>query len=278
MIKEENEPPTPERVAEGSPEERLEHLVRALKTLADLSRLRILGAVATQERTVEELASLLDLKAPTVSHHLAKLRDLDLIETRADGVTRWNALSQRGIESLAKLMSAPEVVATAAAEVEGVSWERKVLRDFLDASNGSEGLRIREIPVQRKKRQVVLRWLADYFEWDRDYSEKEVNALIKRHHEDTAYLRRELVGERLMARDAGRYWRSEPPSEETLARAMRRLEWGRIYTLAELNAQIREVARDVDTTRRELLARNWLRLSGDDPRYWVTNPPEELLR
>ena len=278
MIHEEREDATPERAAERAPEERMERLVRALKALADLSRLRILGAVATQERTVEELASLLDLKTPTVSHHLAKLRDLGLIETRADGVTRWNALSQRGLESLAKLMSAPEVVATAAAEVEGVSWERKVLRDFLDESAASQLPRLREIPVQRKKRQVILRWLADRFEWDRDYAEQEVNALIKRHHEDTAYLRRELVGERLMARDAGRYWRSEPLTEETLARAMRRLEWGRIYTLAELNAQIREVARDVDTTRRELLSRNWLRLSGDEPRYWMANPPEEMLR
>ena len=278
MTNEEREPATPVNWAEDQPEERMARLVRALKTLADLSRLRILGAVATQERTVEELAGLLDLKTPTVSHHLAKLRDLGLVETRADGVTRWNALSPHGIESLAKLMSAPEVVATAAAEVEGVSWERKVLLDFLEQRTDSEEPRIREIPVQRKKRQVVLRWLADQFEWDRDYSEKEVIALIKRHHEDTAYLRRELVGERLMARDAGRYWRSEPPTEETLARVMRRLEWGRIYTLAELSAQIREVARDVDTTRRELLARNWLRLSGDEPRYWVANPPEELLR
>ena len=253
----------------------MERLVSALKTLADLSRLRILGAVATQARTVEELATLLDLKPPTVSHHLARLRDLGLIETRAEGVTRWNTLSQPGLEALAKLLAAPEVVATAAAEVEGVEWERKVLRDFLDSSNPP---RLREIPAQRKKRQALVRWLADQFEWDRDYAEKEVNAILKRHHEDAAYLRRELVGERLMARDGGRYWRSEAPTEETLARAMRRLEWGRIYTLAELNAQIREVARDVETTRRALLTRNWLRLGGDDPRYWLTSPPEERLR
>lgn len=254
---------------------RIEELLGALKTLADLSRLRILGALATQERTVEELADLLELKAPTVSHHLARLRDLGLVRTRADGVTRWNRLEQKGIERLAKLMAPPAVVATAAAEVEGAASERKTLRDYFDQSDPP---RLREIPVQRRKRQIILRWLADQFEWERDYSEREVNTIIKRHHNDTAYVRRELVGERLMARDHGRYWRSEPPSEETLSRVMRRLEWGRIYTLAELTAQIREVARDVDTTRRELLARNWLRLSGDDPRYWVTNPPEELLQ
>ncbi|HEX9035687.1 MAG TPA: metalloregulator ArsR/SmtB family transcription factor [Ktedonobacterales bacterium] len=260
---------------ETTPDERMERLLRALKTLADLSRLRILGAVATQERTVEELASLLDLKAPTVSHHLARLRDLGLIQTRADGVTRWNGLSVTGLEALAKLLSAPEVVATAAADVEGVAWERKVLRDFLDESDPP---RLREIPAQRKKRRVILRWLADQFEWDHDYSEKEVNSMLKRRHEDTATLRRELIGERLLARDSGRYWRSEPPSEEALARVLRRLEWGRIYTLAELTAQIHEVARDADTVRGELLARGALSFSGDRERYWLARPPEERLR
>lgn len=269
MKRDEREPVTPEI----QPEERIETLLRALKTLADLSRLRILGAVATQERTVEELADLLELKAPTVSHHLARLRELDLIQTRADGVTRWNSLNQAGIERLAKLLAAPEVVATAAAEVEGAAWERKVLRDFLDES---EPPRLREIPAQRKKRQVILRWLADQFAWERDYSEKEVNAILQRRHEDTATLRRELIGERLMARDGGRYWRSEPPSEKTLARVERRLEWGRIYSQVELTALIREVARDVDTTRRELLARGALGFAGD--RYWLARPPEERLQ
>lgn len=269
MGADERETATPET----QPQERIETLLRALKTLADLSRLRILGAVATEERTVEELADLLQLKAPTVSHHLARLRELDLIETRADGVTRWNRLNQAGIERLAKRLAAPEVVATAAADVEGATWERKVLRDFLDESDPP---RLREIPAQRKKRQVILRWLADQFAWDREYSEKEVNAVLKRRHEDTATLRRELIGERLMARDGGSYWRSEPPSEETLARVERRLEWGRIYSLAELTALLRELARDADTTRRELLARGILGFSGD--RYWLARPPEERLR
>jgi hypothetical protein len=97
---------------------------------------------------------------------------------------------------------------------------------------------------------------------------------------DTATLRRELIGERLMARDSGRYWRSEPPTEETLARVERRLGWGHVYGLAELNAVIREVSYDVDTIRRELLARGILSFSGasNSERYWLARPPEEKLR
>lgn len=252
-----------------SPEERMALLLSYLKTLADLSRLRMLGALATQERTVEELAELLDLKAPTVSHHLARLRALGLVETRAEGVTRWNRLHVAGLERLAKLLATPAVVATLAADVEGATWERKTLRDYLD------GDRLKEIPAQLKKRQVIVRWLADQFEWERDYSEAEVNETLKRRYPDSATLRRELIGERLLARDHGRYWRTEPLTEQALARLARSLEWGRIYTQSELDAHIRTQRRDVDGTRRELLARDFVAMERDH--FWLAKPPEDRL-
>ncbi|HEX5572028.1 MAG TPA: DUF2087 domain-containing protein, partial [Ktedonobacterales bacterium] len=83
------------------------------------------------------------------------------------------------------------------------------------------------------------------------------------------------IGERLLAREHGRYWRTEPLTDEALARLTRSLEWGRIYTLDALNALIREQRRDVDSARRELLARNLITLDGD--RFWLTRPPEDLL-
>lgn len=254
---------------DGAAQERVEWLLRALKGLADLSRLRILGALASQERTVEDLADLLDLKTPTVSHHLTRLRELGLVETRAEGNTRWNALRLRGLEDIARALAAPTIVETLAADAESATWERKTLRDFM------EGDRLREIPAQRKKRQVVLRWLANQFEWDREYSEAEVNEIIKRRHPDTAALRRELIGERLMARDHGRYWRAEPLTEAALRRMERLLMWGRVYSGADLAQALREVTRDVDSARRELLQRGALAYEGDH--YWLTRPPETAL-
>ncbi|MDB5097460.1 MAG: ArsR family transcriptional regulator, partial [Cyanobacteria bacterium RYN_339] len=67
--------------------------------------------------------------------------------------------------------------------------------------------RLKEIPASRKKREVVLRWLADRFEIGPRYAEREVNEVIKRHHPDFATLRRELIGANLMQREAGEYWR-----------------------------------------------------------------------
>jgi hypothetical protein len=62
---------------------------------------------------------------------------------------------------------------------------------------------------------VVLRWLADKFEMGVEYPEKELNAIIKRHHEDASTLRREFIMNKFMSRDHGVYWRL--PAEETEA-------------------------------------------------------------
>ena len=82
------------------------------------------------------------------------------------------------------------------------AFRQKVLRDFFD------GERLKEIPAKRKKRLVVLHWLAERFEPDRRYGELEVNALLKQHHPDCAALRRELVDAHLLERAASIYWRT----------------------------------------------------------------------
>jgi hypothetical protein len=89
-------------------------------------------------------------------------------------------------------------------DAEASAWERKVLRDFI-----AEG-RLKEIPAYRKKRQIIVRWLAQQFEYGRLYPEAELNEIIKRVHPDSATLRREMVGEKLMARERGVYWRTQP--------------------------------------------------------------------
>ena len=76
---------------------------------------------------------------------------------------------------------------------------------------------IEEIPASRKKRAVILRWLAERFQVGARYPESAVNALIGRHHPDFATLRRELIGARLLNRANGVYWRpDEPPGADAL--------------------------------------------------------------
>jgi hypothetical protein len=190
----------------------MQTLLRYLKTLADQTRLRLIGLLAAQQRSVEELAALLELRPSTVSWHLGKLKELELVEMRAEGTTHIYRLNGRGLGRINRLLGSPERVALWAEDVEGDAWERKVLGDFLEQGH------LKEIPAYRKKRLVILTYLVRQFEHGRAYPEKEVNETLKRFHPDTATLRRELIGYNLMRRDHGLYWRtdeaqgrSEPP-------------------------------------------------------------------
>lgn len=190
------------------PPDELDDMLRYLKGLADATRLRLLGLLATEERSVEELAALLQVKAPTVSHHLAKLRELDLVRMRAEGNTHYYRLHEHGLDRVNALLASPERVAALASEQPEDAWERKVLGEFVQDG------RLKLIPAQRKKREVVMRWLVEQFAWGRTYTEKEVNELLGRYHEDVAYLRRELIGMRLLQREHGVYWRPGRTDEQ----------------------------------------------------------------
>jgi hypothetical protein len=67
--------------------------------------------------------------------------------------------------------------------------------------------RLKSIPRQWKKRDVILRYLLEQFEVGRRYTEREVNEIISQTHEDYATLRRELIDSRYMAREREVYWR-----------------------------------------------------------------------
>ena len=187
----------------------MQTLLRFFKALGDESRLKIVGILAQEERSVDELAAMLELKEPTVSHHLARLREIGLVSMTPDGNRRRYRLETDVLQMLSKELLMEETVASVAASNSEDAWDRKVLDTFLD------GDRITQIPRSFKKRMVLVHWLAAKFEPGVRYSEKDVNEIIKRHHEDSAYFRREMVDSKIMARDAGVYWLLEDAPQPT---------------------------------------------------------------
>lgn len=177
-------------------------LLQFLKTLADENRLKLIGLLANRELSVGELAKQLNLKEPTVSHHLARLRELGLVRMRAEGTTHRYQLRSETLHRLSRELFTPPQVASIADNVEGERWERKVLKTYF------EGDRLTQIPSTRKKRNVILNWLATQFEPGERYPEVRVNEIIKRHHPDSATLRREMIMTGLMLRKDGVYWRT----------------------------------------------------------------------
>ena len=79
----------------------------------------------------------------------------------------------------------------------------RVLSSFL-----TEDGRLHAIPSKQAKLMVVLDHLAQCFEPGRRYPEREVNEVLSRFHPDYPALRRYLVENQFLSREAGVYWRS----------------------------------------------------------------------
>jgi biotin operon repressor len=193
----------------GEPETTSE-LVQFFKALADETRLKIVGLLARESLTGEQLAAMLDVKAATVSHHLAKLAEAGLVDVEGQrGREKPYRLRLDAIHHMAQRLLAQETLPQIPRAADGVdveAFDRKVVRDFT-RRDGS----LKEIPAQQKKLQAVLRHIVRAFEPGRAYTEKHVNLKLARFHADSASLRRYLISYKLLQRDAdgARYWRPE---------------------------------------------------------------------
>ena len=183
-----------------------EDLVSFFKVLSDANRLKIIGLLAQQPYSVEELAALLDLKASTVSHHLSKLSKVGLVSAKADSYYNVYQLDETALQEKTSSLFSQEKLAASVADVDADAYDHKVIRDYT-RKDGS----LKIIPAQKKKLDAILRYVVKAFKVGKRYSEKQVNEILSTYHADTASLRRELVGANLMKREGGggEYWREE---------------------------------------------------------------------
>jgi biotin operon repressor len=181
-----------------------EELVTFFKALADKNRLKIVGLLADKPYSVEELAALLGLKPQTISHHLARLTEAGLVNSRAESYYTLYQLDQVVLQAKARTMFSPEELSSVAAEVDADAYDKKVIKDYSQRDG-----RLKTLPSQRKKLEAILRYVVNAFDVGKRYSEKQVNETLARYHDDTATLRRELIGAGLMQREGGggEYWR-----------------------------------------------------------------------
>ena len=185
--------------------EEMKLLVVMGRALADPTRIRILGLLAERPMYGQELARVLDVKPPTVSHHISPLVMAGLVRVRRENNYHYYELDSDGIQHLAESTQHIARLLFASNPLPPKSDERAcVLATFI-----KDG-RLMSIPAQYKKRRYVMEELARSFEWGRLYDEKEVNAILKTFHDDVASLRREFIDQRIMMRENGRYWLVRP--------------------------------------------------------------------
>ncbi len=197
-------------------------ILMMLKALADESRLQIVRLLAEGEMPVGSLAEKVELGEPTVSHHLARLRESGLVTLRAAGNQRYYSLNPSGMKLFKRLAAnvenirplPPFEVCNDPTWISELGWsaeDQKVLREH--TCNG----KLTRLPKGPKKTEVVLRWLATLFEAEKMYSELEVNEILKVvYAKDHVSLRRDLVdfGHLQRERGGGKYWLAPAAPED----------------------------------------------------------------
>jgi len=160
-----------------------------VKAMTSAERLRIVGLLTHESKRAVDVASVLGVHVSDVSRHLEQLTTSGVV-SEADGVYELN---EDLIVSLAR-----------------VSYDvkdgdvRKVLKTFLETDG-----RLKQILPMENKLLIILSFIVGAFDFNVNYTEKEVNTVLRRFYVDTATLRRHLVDHGFMARDGyGReYWR-----------------------------------------------------------------------
>ena len=81
-------------------EPKIARAAELLEMLAQPSRLKILCILLQGEQSVQALADIAGLSQPAMSHHLRKLRESDLVDTRRDGQAIYYALKGEEVRTV----------------------------------------------------------------------------------------------------------------------------------------------------------------------------------
>lgn len=190
-----------------------EALLSLLKALADETRLKLFIMMTKREYSAGELAAQVNLTEPTISHHLAKLREEGLLNLRTNGNQRFYSANPSTLARLKMLIGKIETLEPAArpSKEQQESWldslnvdadTRKILREC-----SAQG-RLQQLPTKEKKLIPILEWMESMFQPDMQYTEKQVNDIIMRVYNDFATMRRLLVDYGYLRRErgGGAYW------------------------------------------------------------------------
>jgi hypothetical protein len=170
-----------------------------VKAMSDADRLRVIGLLSQRAASLAQIAEKLHLPVSDAFNHVSYLVHVGVVR-EAEGEYQ---LVGEAVDALArKQFGGQKEAYVPAPDLDAKS--RKVLAAYLNPDGT-----IRQIPTQAEKLKVILHYLVAAFTPGMDYTEKEVNTILRRFHVDVSGLRRDLIDFGLMARESNgsRYWR-----------------------------------------------------------------------
>lgn len=184
-----------------------------VKAMSNAERLKIIGMLTRRPATAAQVAAELHVPFREALDHLSFLRFVGVVRTNT-GDQAQDAVYELHPEGAEKLAQA-RLAGLRESYVPAPHLDEKA-RKVLVASLNADGS-IRHLPsIQSGKLKYILEYLVEAFTPGMDYKEKEVNAIIRRFHEDVSGLRRDLIDAGLLKResDGSRYWRPDPETEQ----------------------------------------------------------------
>ncbi|WP_461610447.1 DUF2087 domain-containing protein [Cytobacillus kochii] len=179
----------------------LNRIVAFHKTMGDPTRIRIVYLLSKGPLHGQAIAGKLGLTPPTITHHLHKLRDINLVYTRREKNTVYYYLNEKIIlhqaVTLEKIISQKE-------ELEEMEQDNAYRKKVLDTFIQTDG-KLKSIPAQRKKKLIIFEHMVKGLKKGVKYEEKEINEYIKNFHDDFATIRREFITNQYMYRENGIY-------------------------------------------------------------------------
>ena len=173
--------------------------IEIMKSLADTSRLRVLNSLMDKSQYVEELAHRLDLAVSTVSFHLKKLEKAGLVRKVKEQYYVIYQINDEVFNLTLREMTSFENIEKYVQEERIKQYREKILRTFFKKG------KLIKLPVQYKKRMVVIDEFAKKFKSGKDYTEKEVNEIIQQSFDDYCVIRRIMADEKIMERENQTY-------------------------------------------------------------------------
>lgn len=175
----------------------MEDKLAILKCLADKSRMDIIRILYTEDSWVELIASKLDLTPATVCYHLKKLESASIVRaSRSQFYIIYSLKREIFDRPLGDFLFGGDA---AEKPDQPDKFEKEVLSRFFKYG------KLTALPVQRKKREIILAHISRRFEQGRDYKESEVDEIIHEVFDDHCTVRREMIAAGLMTRENGIY-------------------------------------------------------------------------
>lgn len=184
----------------------LDRLVNFHKAVGDVTRIRIIALLQNGPLHGQALAGKLGVTPPTITHHMTKLREADLVYERRDKNTIYFYLNEKSLTLQAQAILKIGKALPAAEDKHEDAARKAAVLDIFFNKDGT----LKHLPAQRKKKLIVLERLVKGLEPNRKYSEKEINEYIQNFHGDYATIRREFIMNHFMYRENDIYELNPP--------------------------------------------------------------------